>query len=194
MNLTCSKDISQIYSSISSIYFIGYGIGAVLYWMPDELGRQLTLQYVMPVQVLAYFLVVFSSDFLLKNLGSFCMGLFHIKLTVCYTYIYEMVQDEHRVLCSTVLNFVDDSSLAVMGCILYFGDHNRDIDLIFQWHWTIGTVAVILQMLLLPESPKWLFYMEGADSKRGIDAINYIAWANGSVYRVPSCAKLDLVG
>lgn len=58
----------------------------------------------------------------------------------------------------------------------------------------MGTVTTSIYLILIPESPKWLFYAEGPNSKRGKDALNFIAWVNRSKYRVPDCAKLDLLG
>ena len=87
---------------------------------------------------------------------------------------------------------MDDSSLAIMGVLLKYCC--KDLNLIFKCHWMVGSVAIVMYMLIVPESPKWLFFKEGASSQRGIDALNFIAWFNGSKYRVPSCAKLDVIG
>ena len=150
------------------------------------------MNHVMPLQAIAYFMVVFVNNVQVKILGSFCLGLLHIKISTSYTHCYELVQDKHRAPCSTVINIFDDTSLGLIGLLLRYG-HN-DFNLILRYHWMVGTVAIVLYMILVPESPKWLFFKEGASSKRGIDALNYIAWMNGSMYRVPACAKLDVLG
>lgn len=58
-----------------------------------------------------------------------------------------------------------------------------------NWFWLwftmtlVGTIAYILSMLLLPESPKWLIY-RGREAE-AIDVLNYIAKVNGSEFRFP---------
>lgn len=150
------------------------------------------MNLIMPMQIIAYFLVVMANSVTVKSIGSFCLGLMHIKISTSYTHCYELVLDKHRAPCSTVINIVDDTSLAIIGFILRFV-HN-DLNLVFKYHWIVGSVAIVLYMLIVPESPKWLFFAEGASSKKGIDVLNYIAWFNGSQYRVPNCAKLDIIG
>ena len=58
----------------------------------------------------------------------------------------------------------------------------------------VGTLALILYLILVPESPRWLFQKKGANSKEGIDVLNYIAKFNGSKKRVPKTAVFDIVG
>lgn len=58
----------------------------------------------------------------------------------------------------------------------------------------LGFVAGILYLLLIPESPKWIFMKQGPRSKEGIEKINYIARFNGSKHYVPEDAVVDLAG
>lgn len=57
----------------------------------------------------------------------------------------------------------------------------------------IGIIAVILYCLFIPESPRWLFNKD-FKSKEGIKILNYIAKFNGSMFRVPKGAVMDVVG
>lgn len=107
-------------------------------------------------------------------------------------HIYELVQDKYRPMSSTVLNIFDDCTFLIVGFALKF--MIRDLNMIFKWTWIVETIALVLYLLLIPESPKWLFFAEGPDSQRGIAALNYIAWINGSRYHIPKCAKVDLFG
>lgn len=45
-NLECKSRSS--YAIIASIYFIGYGLGVIFYWMPDKYGRKGTMWIVLP--------------------------------------------------------------------------------------------------------------------------------------------------
>ena len=47
LNLICEPRTS--YTIIASIYFLGYGLGVVLYWMPDKIGRKGTMIWVLPI-------------------------------------------------------------------------------------------------------------------------------------------------
>jgi len=54
----------------------------------------------------------------------------------------------------------------------------------------LGTTAVILYIILIPESPKFLFVNDRREE--GIAALNRIAVINRSTFRVPPNAKLDI--
>ena len=58
----------------------------------------------------------------------------------------------------------------------------------------MGTLCIIIYLLFIPESPKWLFEKEGTSSKKAITILNYIAWFNNSEYRVPFDAKFEING
>ena len=58
----------------------------------------------------------------------------------------------------------------------------------------MGIAGTILYLLIVPESPAWYFLKDGPTSARGIKALNYIAWFNGSPNRVPDNAVFDLIG
>ena len=48
-------------------------------------------------------------------------------------------------------------------------------------------------MFIVPESPKWLLIKKGSKSKEAIKVLNYIAWLNGSTYRVPPNTEIDVI-
>ena len=55
----------------------------------------------------------------------------------------------------------------------------------------VGTVATLVYMLIIPESPRWLFLNNRHDE--GINNLNYIAWFNGSLKRIPLNAQFDFL-
>lgn len=135
-------------------------------------------------------MAVFGNGIGIKSCGMFIMGLFHIKISNSYTHIYELVHEDHKAMVTTVINTIDDGSIFYIALAVYF---TKDLNQVFVVAWALAFVATVLYLLLIPESPLWLFYNEGPSSKRGIKALNYIAWFNGSKQRVPEDASLDLV-
>lgn len=84
---------------------------------------------------------------------------------------------------ATVINGFDSSCLLIIATLLKF--YNRDLDWILRLYFYFGTFLTIIYLIIIPESPKWLFIKEGSNSKQAIEILNYIAWFNGSDFRVP---------
>jgi len=57
----------------------------------------------------------------------------------------------------------------------------------------IGAIAVVLFVLFIPESPRYIL-MKNPNDKEGIRILNFIAWFNGSKFRVPEDACFDQFG
>jgi len=174
------------------LYFIGYGIGTILFFLPDAFGRKKTMNYVLIPYIFSSYLTAFSHDIGLKSIGYFIQGLLHIKISNCYTHIYELVEDKYKIKAATIIGFMDEASIFIISCILKFVVN--DIDLVFKSAWVIGTIACLIYMILVPESPKWLFLQDGTRSRRAMSSLNYIAMINGSDKRVPYHAEFDLIG
>ena len=81
----------------------------------------------------------------------------------------------------------------IMICCVIVKKVCKDMDTVLQVWWLVGSIAAILYLALIPESPRW-YFMQNRNSKEGIQAINYVAWANGSEFRVPDNAVMDQVG
>ena len=60
---------------------------------------------------------------------------------------------------------------------------SRDATQMIITVYCIQTVAVVLYLLLIPESPRWLLLQGFRD--KGIDTMNWIAFVNGSNARIP---------
>jgi len=76
---------------------------------------------------------------------------------------------------------------------LFFKFIDPDVDKILHISYIIGFVASILYLIIIPESPKWLIIRQGPKSQKAIKILNYIAWFNGSTFRVPSNTKIYLL-
>ena len=180
MNLTC-KDKSQ-YSIIGSSYFIGYFMGSIFFFLPDMFGRKGTFNRVMPIYILSCYFSLFSNSIELKILGFFMQGFFHIKTSLSYQHIYELVPKNKKVLCSTFLSSLDCATiLSICFSLKYF---TKSLDEVFHYIFYIQTTGIIIFFIIIPESPYWQFYTYGNKSYKAIDTLNYIAWFNRSKYRI----------
>lgn len=144
----------------------------------------------LPLQVISFGMAVFGQSIHIKSAGMFIMGLFHIKISNSYTHMYELVHEKDKAMATTVINTIDDGSILYIAAAVYY---NRDLNKIFVIAWSLAFVASVLYLMLIPESPRWLFFTYGPKSAKGIKALNYIAWVNGSKNRVPTDARLDLI-
>lgn len=61
------------------MYFIGFGVGAVFFKMPDSCGRKSTMFWMLPAFAAADALTVFSTEMTWKAVGYFLKGVCHIK-------------------------------------------------------------------------------------------------------------------
>ena len=152
-------------------------------------GRLGTMKIVLPLQALGFGLAVFGDEIWIKAAGMGIMGLFHIKNSNSYTHMYELIEDDHRQLSATIMNAFDDGSIAIIAFATYM---TKDLNLVFWVAWLFSLVASILYIILIPESPQWLFSTNSTTSNKGKKVIDYIAWFNGSTFRASSELEIDL--
>lgn len=160
-------------------------------FLPDMLGRKGTMNIFVPLYIISSYLSTYSHSLLLLKIGFFFNGFLHLKGTLCYTHGVELIPDKYKALIPTLINFYDCASTLILA--LFFKFIDPDVDKILHILYIIGWVASILYLIIIPESPKWLIIREGPRSKQAIKILNYIAWFNGSTYRVPSNTKIDLL-
>mmetsp|Transcript_8570 Transcript_8570/g.14455 ORF Transcript_8570/g.14455 Transcript_8570/m.14455 type:complete len:294 (-) Transcript_8570:913-1794(-) len=187
-NLAC-EDTKRI-SSVSSFYFFGFSLGILLLSFPDQYGRKKSMTVILPFYVAASFLTIYSSNLNLKSVGYFMQGFLHSKITLSYSHMFELTNEENKGFCATFINAFDALSLFVLGFTLKFV--TKDLVYVIQTVNLVETAAVFLYILLVPESPKWLI-LNGQQAK-GIESLNYIAFVNGSSRRIPQNAQFDLIG
>ena len=82
----------------------------------------------------------------------------------------------------TIINGFDSATLLITASLLIY---SWNYDFVNQVYFYIGTFSIIIYLLFIPESPKWLLLICGGSSKKAIKILNYIAWFNNSEYRVP---------
>jgi hypothetical protein len=77
---------------------------------------------------------------------------------------------------------LDSSSVFIISFFLKF--FTKNLDEIFYYIFYVQTAGILIFFLIIPESPYWQIYSYGNKSSKAIDNLNYIAWFNGSKYRV----------
>ena len=170
---------------IMSFFFLGWGLGVFTILMPDQFGRKNLMKVVLPLQIFAAYLTCFGESTAVVKTGFFLQGLLHTRITVCNMHSIELVEDQHKPFMSTCINVFDSSM--IMVCCVVVKNFCKDMDKVLQVWWLIGSIACVLYLALVPESPRWLF-MQKSNNKEGIESMNYVAWANGSEFRVPDNA------
>ena len=87
------EDLVEV-NKAGSLYFIGYGVGAVFFFLPDTLGRKGTMKMILPLYILCCYLSLFPMNMEVRTLGFFLQGLFHLKISTSYTHILELVPED----------------------------------------------------------------------------------------------------
>jgi len=84
----------------------------------------------------------------------------------------ELVTEKHQYAAQATLLLTDSLLLVYMWSSV-------STALLTMIFFITGAVAIVLYIIFVPESPKWLFITEGTNSTKGIKMLNYIAWMNG---------------
>lgn len=170
-----------------SYQFIGFGFGLPLIIMPDQLGRKMSMTISLLFSVLAV-TITFYAPFEYKKFGYFIFGVFHMKITLAFTHMFELIDNQNKAMCQTTVATFDAFSMGVTS--LFFLYVSPSLDLLLNIYYGLGVVAIVLYIVVVPESPRWLL-LKDPRSQRGKDILNYIAKFNGSKKRVPDYAVMD---
>ena len=54
------------------------------------------------------------------SIGYFLMGMMHLKITVSYTHMFELIENDHKGFCATLINTVDGATLGITGFTFQF--------------------------------------------------------------------------
>lgn len=172
-----------------SMYFYGFACGIILFPLPDKLGKKATMTWLMIPFVLASALAVFGTTIEEKSVGLFLQGFLHLKIMVSYAHMFELTDESNKPFCSLCINTFDISSVSTQGLAFFF--LTRDATSYMEFMWYLGTAATFLYLLVVPESPRWLFLQHR--HSEAINNLNYIAWLNGSSKRIPISAQFDFL-
>jgi len=122
--------------------------------MPILYGSKQTFNVILPLYIVASSLVVYAPDLRLKTLGYFLQGLLHLKITLAYTYIFELIPEKYKGICSSVINIIDVFTLIISGLTYQF--ITRDAVYFLEIVNLVETAFILLFLAIAPESPSWL--------------------------------------
>jgi len=183
MDMVCMPS-SQI-SRIIAVYFIGFALGGLLFPLPDKYGRRFSLIFGLTTNLACQYGIVFSSNYWVRTACFGGIGLFQIKNSVSYVWLFECVYSKQKPLACTCINSFD--ALPMLVTCIYFAfisKHWFPLELVAL---LVGTAALIIVVFAMPESPRWLLL--NGKTKEAIKNLNYIAWFNSSTQRIPENAQ-----
>ena len=176
------------FSLFASCYFIGFFFGFILFVLPDRIGRKGTMNIIMPLYIISTYFGVYGQSIEQISFSYLFQGFLHVKIMLSYTFMLELTDDKNKVFCSTFLNLGDIFvNFSAQGLYYYYIDKN-----VIEYNritYSIFSICIILFLILIPESPRWLFLVDRHDD--AINALNYIAWFNRSNKRIPHDAQFD---
>lgn len=142
--------------------FVGYGIGMLMFFIPDLLGRKTSMHIMIFFNIIGGYLSVFCVDMDLKKLGFFLIGMFHLKISLSYIYISEFLEVRHNLFASTIISAFDGSSLIIICLALKW---TGDLKIIFEFAFYLGIMGSIIFIVLMKESPKHLLIANPKNSQ-----------------------------
>lgn len=105
---------------MTSMYFIGFGAGIILFPVPDLYGRRKALLISMAGYLIAITICLFFRDLTMRSISLFLIGFFHLKNSSSYVLCFETVQDKDKATTSTAINTFDGSTLIFLGTYFIF--------------------------------------------------------------------------
>ena len=119
LDLLCAPLTS--YKFIASVYFIGFGLGMGLFFLPDMMGRRGALKISLTVFCVASYFSVFSTSLTLKAIGFMMQGMFHVKFVTCFVQANEFMPSSSKVLAMTIINCFDSMTVGIVSALLISG-------------------------------------------------------------------------
>ena len=118
MDFIC-EDPSKV-SFMSSCYFIGFGIGMMLFPIPDLFGRRPAISYSVFGYLVAMGLLLLVPTIEARSAALLAMGFFHLKNSSSYVMCFELVQEEYKSVVATIINCFDGATLLFVGIYFIF--------------------------------------------------------------------------
>mmetsp|Transcript_7059 Transcript_7059/g.9241 ORF Transcript_7059/g.9241 Transcript_7059/m.9241 type:complete len:216 (+) Transcript_7059:3-650(+) len=170
---------------IFTLYYIGFGLGGVLFAMPDRLGRRKTLIISGFAHVIMQYIVIFCPNYWVRSISFACMSFWHIKTSVSFVYLFEISETKNKSFSCAAVNFVDSLPLIVGGVFFKYISTNVTTLLIIMS--SLHLVSICIISVIMPESPKWLLVT--GQKQKAIESFNYIAKFNGNKFRFNENAR-----
>ena len=148
MDLIC-KTSAEI-AMLASVYFIGYSIGASMYFLPDKIGRKKSVLFSLALSMTAESIMMWVNHYHFRMFAFFFMGLFQLQNSTSYQWLYESVSKANKSTAITIINSVYALPQPVMCLyVMYLG---KDWYPLCFWALMLGYVCFIIAAIC-PDSP-----------------------------------------
>ena len=148
MDLIC-KTSAQI-AMLASVYFIGYSIGASMYFLPDKIGRKKSVIFSLTLSMTAETIMMFVTDYHARMGAFFFMGLFQLQNSTSYQWLYESVSKSYKSTAITIINSFYALPQPIMCLyVMYLG---KDWYPLCFWALMLGYLCLFI-CFFCPDSP-----------------------------------------
>lgn len=90
----------------------------VFFFLPEKLGRKGTMNVILPLFIISSYLSIFPKTLDVRAFGLFLLGMFHLNVSTCYTHILELVEEQYKQICTTIIIGFDSATLLI-ACSTY---------------------------------------------------------------------------
>ena len=115
MDATC--ETTENLNFICSAQFLGFFVGLFLFPLPDQIGRKKTMVMILVPYIFTMGMVTYGTTILQKTIGMFMQGALHLRITLSYTHMYELVRESDKQFCAQIINLSDTMAMAIVGSI-----------------------------------------------------------------------------
>jgi MFS family permease len=120
----------------------------------DRLGRRKSTLLLYGVSLVAQTIIIFCPSYWARMVGYMIFGIGNTKNSVCYVWLFELMETRSKSSACSVLNIINSSTMVVFG--LYVLLISKDWFYIEIVMYVLGVTAYAIIFFLLPESPRWL--------------------------------------
>lgn len=99
----------------------------------------------------------------------YAMG--NTKNSVCYVWLFELMETHHKSSSCSVLNAINSSTMVVFGLYVLFISRKWFYIMFFMY--LVAMVAFVVIFITLPESPRWLLI--NGHREEAVTTFKYIA-------------------
>ena len=162
---------------LGSAYFIGWTTFAIaIPRLADIYGRKKIYSTAMLVQAPVICTMIFSQSIMLTTAMLFMMGVCAAgRASVGFLYIMEMVPNHAKSFVASMVGMLDCMTMIYATIYFMFISHDSVYWEYFAVFQNIATILLVL--MYVPESPKWLF--EKGRFKEARETLMYLAKRNG---------------
>ena len=101
LDMTCLSESEMV--EFTSMFFVGFAAGLVLFPMPEKLGIKKTMSILMPLFCVFSGLSVFGQSIHVKEVGLFMQGFMHMKIMLAYSHMFELTDETNKGFCAMVI-------------------------------------------------------------------------------------------